>query len=73
MIVGYIFWKYIVPRCLVKQVGAGSQGRERKKWYVLWAMIWSRHIEGMHVSQDSLQHTKAEKCVLWALTGGKKL
>ena len=39
----------------------GNQGRARWKWHVLWAMIWSKHIEGGYV----------KKRVLWALHSGK--
>ena len=39
-------WVLDVPHCLMKHVGASLRGRAWKKWFVSWAMIWSRHIEG---------------------------
>ena len=53
-----------VPHCLMKHVGASLRGRARKKWYVSWALIWSRHTEGGHASQDSLHYIDVEKCGL---------
>ena len=64
-------WGLDVPHCLMKHLEVGSRGRAWKKWYVSWAMIWSRHIEGELASEDSLQYIDYEKCVLWALTSGK--
>jgi hypothetical protein len=55
-------WVLDVPHC-----GRSIRGRACKKWYVSWAMIWSRHVEGGIVSQDSVHHIDAEKCALWAL------
>ena len=64
-------WVLDVPHCLMKHVGASSRGRAWKKWYVSWALIWSRHIECGHASQDSLHHIDVEKYALWALPSGK--
>jgi len=71
MIVGIPSLEIYFPHCLVKQVGAGSRGRAGKTLYVLWAMIWSRHIEGIHASQDSLQHTNVGNCASWTFPGRK--
>ena len=53
-------WVLDVPHCLMKHVGASWRGRAWKKWYVSWAMIWSRHMEGGLVSQDSIHHIYAK-------------
>ena len=60
-------WVPDVPHCLMKHVGASLRGKPWRKWYVSWAMIRSRHIEGGLASQDSLHHIDVEKCALWAL------
>jgi hypothetical protein len=66
-------WVPDVPHCLMKHVGASLRGRAWKKWYVSWAMIWSRHIEGRLTPQNSIHHIDVEKCALWTLPSGKEL
>ena len=54
-------------------MGAGLRGREWKEWYVSWATIWSRHIEGKLASQESLQHIESLKICHQSLTYWEEL